>query len=275
MLTGPDTPVTLDTFPLDTQTSIWGFLWGRIIIWGVVKAASLRPAVSFNIYRKPGNEIEEGSETKQTLDRACTTAPRCQTPGGENSSVLRNKRIPLLFKDPERKRATLSWSQVINLTEVKSPSVSQGGWKTVNTFLWSVQIYLTAFVNSQDAITVYAWCICLFDQEEPLWCERRIWTRTVSTVCIKGPEVRSVLDDRTLGREWGSRAWENEKSTQRLSPCSWAAQDSCSLGNPGRSPSAGWGWCCVESELTFWLCGFQSCSLSEMKKTCNMHPGCV
>lgn len=94
-----------------------------------MKAAVLRPAVNFTTYRKPGSEKEEGSETKQSLNRAFTTAARRQTPARRNG-VCVQKRSASLCSSPrhvvsERKRAALNESQLLNLTEAKPPRVSQ------------------------------------------------------------------------------------------------------------------------------------------------------
>lgn len=50
-----------------------------------------RPAVSLNMHRKSGNEIEEGSETKHGLDRAYTPVLRCQTQWGEKPALSSKK----------------------------------------------------------------------------------------------------------------------------------------------------------------------------------------
>lgn len=67
-----------------------------------MKAAALGPIVSFNTYRKPGSEIEEGSETKQTLDRAFTTAPRRQTPARRKIVSAEKQRASLCFSKTPR-----------------------------------------------------------------------------------------------------------------------------------------------------------------------------
>lgn len=62
----------------------------------------LGPAVSFVAYGKPGNEMEEGSETKKAFARAYTTEPIRQTQGGEKSSSSKiKKHAPSFFKRTE------------------------------------------------------------------------------------------------------------------------------------------------------------------------------
>lgn len=199
----------------------------------------------------PRSCLHHSSETSDPWRRKFVSAEK-------QSASLCSSKTP-----SERKRATLkSGSKKV------SHRVAQRQFKT---FLWSVQIYLTTFVNSQDTITLYAWCMCLFDQEEPLGCERRIWTCTVSTACIKGgahsarrQKFRKRMRKQSVGE------WE-----QHTDIVSMFLIDSGKLGNPDRSPSAGWGWCCGKSEVKFLLRGFQSCTLCEMKKTCNIHPSCA
>lgn len=58
-----------------------------------------RAAVSLNIHRKSGNEIEEGSETKHGLDWAYTPVLRCQTQWGEKPA-LSSKKKKKKEKDP-------------------------------------------------------------------------------------------------------------------------------------------------------------------------------
>lgn len=74
-----------------------------------MKGAALRPAVSFNTYRKPGNEIEEGSETVKLSKPSIMLTPQHQDVRLREEKIRlckETKRIPLLFKDPEMLRAS-------------------------------------------------------------------------------------------------------------------------------------------------------------------------